>query len=160
MSDRTPTAQPPVADPKIPLLPFDSQNWADFERLACELVEAAEGLTRVARYGTAGQAQGGIDVVGRASDGRWSAFQVKHVAEFSVAAARKVLNRFVHGNRPHRATRLVIVTSCRGTNTQVRELALECQAEFPDLQLGRGVGRRALGPPAAAPAVDCRAVFR
>ncbi len=136
MPHRTPPAQPPVADPKIQLLPFGTQSWTDFERLVCELVEAAEELTQVARYGTAGQAQGGIDVVGRAVDGRWSAFQAKHVTEFSVASARETFDRFVHGSRPHRATRFVIVTSCRGISTQVRELALAYQAEFPDLLLG------------------------
>ena len=136
MPHRTPTAQPPVADPKIQLLPFDTQNWTDFERLISELVEATEELTQVARYGTAGQAQGGIDVVGRNSDGHWSAFQAKHVAEFPVASAREAFDRFVHGSRPHRASRFVIVTSCRGISTQVRELALEYQAEFPDLLLG------------------------
>ncbi|MFC9330210.1 hypothetical protein [Kitasatospora sp. NPDC057015] len=136
MPHRAPTARPPVADPKIPLLPFDTQHWTDFERLVCELVEATEGLTRVARYGTAGQAQGGIDVVGLASDGRWSAFQVKHVVEFPAASARKAFDRFVRGSRPHRATRFVIVTSCRGTSTRVRELALEYRAEFPELLLG------------------------
>ncbi|MGP3925249.1 tetratricopeptide repeat protein [Streptomyces sp. 8N616] len=125
-----------VIDKKIDSLPFHGLPWDDFERLVWELVQATERLSPCHRYGTPGQAQGGIDIAGRAADGRWYAFQVKQVAKFTEASAGKALDTFVHGPRPHGATRLIIVTACKGTRTQVRDLAHRYQASHPDLTLG------------------------
>ncbi|MFF9771008.1 hypothetical protein ACF1GT_31280 [Streptomyces sp. NPDC014636] len=131
-----PARQPVVIDGKISSLPFHDMPWDDFEKLVWELVQAVEHLSPCHRYGTPGQAQGGIDIAGRAPDGSWSAFQVKQVAQFTEASARKALDVFVRGLRPHGATRLVVVTSCRGTRTQVRDVAHHYQDRYPDLTLG------------------------
>ncbi|MFD9285135.1 restriction endonuclease [Streptomyces mirabilis] len=125
-----------MIDKKIDSLPFHEMPWDDFERLVWELVQATEHLSPCHRYGTPGQAQGGIDIAGRAADGRWHAFQVKQVAQFTEASVRRALDAFVHGPRPHGATRLIIVTSCKGTRTQVRDLAHRYQARHSDLTLG------------------------
>ncbi|UIX30417.1 tetratricopeptide repeat protein [Streptomyces sp. GQFP] len=128
---------PVVIDGKIGSLPFhDMSSWGEFEKLVWELVQAVEHLSPCYRYGTPGQAQGGVDIVGRASDGSWSAFQVKQVAEFTAANAKKALDLFVRAPRPHDAARLVIVTSCKGTRTQVREVAHGYQDRYPSLILG------------------------
>ncbi|MCT9145066.1 restriction endonuclease [Streptomyces violarus] len=111
-------------------------SWVDFERLVWELAQAVEHLSPCHRYGTPGQAQGGIDIVGRAPNGSWSAFQVKQVARFTAANAKKAFELFLGAPRPHGATRLVIVTSCKGTPTQVREEAYQYQNRHPDLALG------------------------
>lgn len=128
--------QPVVIDKKIDSLPFYDMSWDNFERLVWELVRVTEHLSPCHRYGTPGQAQGGIDIAGRTADGRWHAFQVKQVAQFTEADARTALDAFVHGPRPHGATRLVIVTSCKGTRAQVRDLAHRYQARHSDLALG------------------------
>ncbi|QZZ31046.1 hypothetical protein A7X85_36705 [Streptomyces sp. ST1015] len=129
--------QPVVIDKKIDFLPFhDMHSWDDFERLVRELVQAVECLSPCYRYGTPGQAQGGVDIVGRAADGGWHAFQVKLVTRFTETDARKALDAFVHGPRPHGAARLVIVNSCKGTRTQVRDLAHDYQGRHPNLALG------------------------
>ncbi|MGW0652970.1 restriction endonuclease, partial [Streptomyces umbrinus] len=125
-----------VIDKKIDFLPFHDMPWDDFERLVCELVQAVECLSPCHRYGTPGQAQGGIDIVGRAADGGWHAFQVKQVTRFTDTNAKKALDTFVHGPRPQGVARLVIVTSCRGTRTQVRDLAHDYQDRYPGLSLG------------------------
>lgn len=128
--------QPVVIDKKIDFLPFHDMPWDDFERLVCELVQAVECLSPCHRYGTPGQAQGGIDIVGRAADGGWHAFQVKQVTRFTDTNAKKALDTFVHGPRPQGVARLVIVTSCKGTRTQVRDLAHDYQDRYPGLSLG------------------------
>ncbi|MFJ7958910.1 hypothetical protein ACIQ62_21755 [Streptomyces sp. NPDC096319] len=128
--------QPVVIDKKIDFLPFHDMPWDDFERLVWELVQAVECLSPCYRYGTPGQAQGGVDIVGRAADGGWHAFQVKQVTRFTETNVRKALDTFVHGPRPQGAARLVIVTSCRGTRTQVRDLAHDYQDRHPELALG------------------------
>ncbi|MER5396280.1 hypothetical protein [Streptomyces sp. NPDC002599] len=125
-----------MIDKKIGFLPFHEMPWDDFERLVWELVQASESLSPCHRYGTPGQAQGGVDIVGRAVDGNWHAFQVKQVTRFTEADARKALDTFVHGPHPQGAVRLVIVTSCRGTRTQVRDLAHDYQDRHPSLTLG------------------------
>ncbi|GCB45658.1 hypothetical protein [Streptomyces sp. NL15-2K] len=123
-------------DGKIGSLPFHDMPWSDFERLVWELVQAVEHLSPCHRYGTPGQAQGGVDITGRAPDGSWSAFQVKQVAQFTAADGKKALELFVRGPRPHGATRLVVVISCEGTRTQVRDMAHSYQNRYPDLTLG------------------------
>jgi hypothetical protein len=128
--------QPVVVDKKIDSLPFHDMPWDDFERLVWELVQAAECLSPCHRYGTPGQAQSGIDLAGRTVDGSWHAFQVKQVAQFTETNAKKALDAFVRGPRPHGATRLVIVTSCKGTRSQVRDLAHRYRDQYPDLTLG------------------------
>ncbi|MFJ9023035.1 tetratricopeptide repeat protein [Streptomyces sp. NPDC102259] len=128
--------RPVVINGKIGSLPFHDLAWDAFERLVWELVVATENLSPCYRYGTTGQAQGGIDIAGRATDGSWSAFQVKQVAQFTEASARKALDLFVRGPRPHGATRLVMVTSCSGTRTQVRDAAHRYREQYPDLNLG------------------------
>ncbi|CAM5746330.1 hypothetical protein ACIGPN_07580 [Streptomyces afghaniensis] len=125
-----------VIDGKIGSLPFHDMSWSELETLVCELVQVVEELSPCHRYGTPGQAQGGVDITGRAPDGSWSAFQVKQVAQFTAANAKKALDLFVRGPRPQGATRLVIVTSCKGTRTQVREVAQEYQDRHPNLTLG------------------------
>ncbi|NLU70214.1 hypothetical protein [Streptomyces sp. HNM0574] len=123
-------------DKKIDSLPFYDMSWGELERLVWELVQAVEHLSPCHRYGTPGQAQGGIDIAGRTAEGNWYAYQVKQVAQFTEADAKKALDTFVRGPRPHGATRLVLVTSCKGTRTQVRDLAHHYQDQYPDLTLG------------------------
>ncbi|MFJ9937326.1 hypothetical protein ACIRSJ_29890 [Streptomyces virginiae] len=129
--------RPVVVDGKIDSLPFhDLGTWQRFEQLVWDVVRAAERLSACHRYGTPGQAQGGIDIAGRAADGSWHVFQVKHVERFTEGDARKALDTFVHGVRPYDASRFVIVTSCRSTPTQVRDLAQRYRARHPDVDLG------------------------
>ncbi|MEO3842774.1 hypothetical protein [Streptomyces sp. B22F1] len=131
-----PAERPVVIDKKIGSLPFHDMPWVDFERLVWELVQARERLSPCHRYGTPGQAQGGIDIAGRSADGSWHAFQVKQVAKFTESEAKNAMDDFIHGPRPHDAKRLVIITSCKGTRTQVRDLSHRYQNQYPDLMLG------------------------
>ncbi|MEV5404096.1 hypothetical protein AB0L20_15970 [Streptomyces albidoflavus] len=131
-----PLERPVVVDGKIASLPFhELRSWSQFEKLVCELVQTVEHLSPCHRYGVPGQAQGGIDIAGRSEDGQWHAFQVKLVAQFSPADAKKALDQFVCGTRPYSASRLVVVVSCRDIRTQVREKVRQCQAQHPDLML-------------------------
>lgn len=128
--------QPLVVDNKIESLPLhDLTSWAQFEKLVCELIQVVEHLSPCHRYGTSGQAQGGIDIAGQSQDGRWHAFQVKHVAQFLEADAKNALEAFLRGPRPYGATRLVIVTSCKATRTQVRDQIHHRQSQNPNLTL-------------------------
>lgn len=125
-----------MVDGKLESLPFhELTSWSQFEKLVCEFVQATERLSPCHRYGSPGQAQAGIDIAGLSEDGHWYAFQVKHVAQFARADAKKALDLFLCGPRPYAATRLVIVTSCKTTRAQVRELVHHYQTQNPDLVL-------------------------
>ncbi|MFD7781575.1 hypothetical protein ACFV4Q_00440 [Streptomyces nojiriensis] len=128
--------QPLVVDGKLESLPFhELVSWSRFEKLVCEFVQVTERLSPCHRYGSPGQAQAGIDIAGLSEDGRWHAFQVKHVAQFARADAKKALDLFLCGPRPYAATRLVIVTSCKTTRVQVRDLVHHYQTRNPHLVL-------------------------
>ncbi|MFJ5937168.1 tetratricopeptide repeat protein [Streptomyces sp. NPDC093071] len=125
-----------MIDGKLASLPFhELTSWSRFEQLVCESVQTAERLSPCHRYGSPGQAQAGIDIAGLSEDGQWHAFQVKHVARFTRADAKKALDLFLDGPRPYAASRLVIVTSCTSTRTQVRDLVHHYQTRNPDLVL-------------------------
>ncbi|MFE4859558.1 hypothetical protein [Streptomyces sp. NPDC056670] len=125
-----------MVDGKVESLPFhELTSWSQFEKLVCEFVQATERLSPCHRYGSPGQAQAGIDIAGLSEDGHWYAFQVKHVAQFARADAKKALDLFLRGPRPYAASRLVIVTSCKTTRVQVRDLVHHYQSRNPDLML-------------------------
>ncbi|MEU2841566.1 hypothetical protein ABZ776_31525 [Streptomyces sp. NPDC007076] len=128
--------QPLVVDGKLESLPFhELTSWSQFEKLVCEFVQAVKRLSPCHRYGSPGQAQSGIDITGLSEDGQWYAFQVKHVAQFTQADAKRALDLFLHGSRPYAATRLALVTSCKTTRTQVRDLVHRYQTQHPELVL-------------------------
>jgi hypothetical protein len=55
--------EPPV-DPQLEYLPTDQMSWENFERLLLRVAQDVRGLRSVRRYGTPGQAQKGLDVIG------------------------------------------------------------------------------------------------
>jgi hypothetical protein len=62
-------------------------GWERFEKLLvniCSSPLALEGM-QYRRYGTPGQAQHGIDLAGRHSDGEWTVVQCKHVVALTPA---------------------------------------------------------------------------
>jgi hypothetical protein len=55
----------PPARTALQELPFGQLDWGDFEKL-CERLAALEGSPeRVARYGTGGQGEAGVDIYSR-----------------------------------------------------------------------------------------------
>ena len=56
-------AEPPV-DPQLEYWPTDQMSWENFERLLLRVTQDVRGLRSVRRFGTRGQAQKGLDVIG------------------------------------------------------------------------------------------------
>src|SRR4051794_23529314 len=74
-----PLAPPPVQT-AAQMLPFHELRWRNFERLCRRLVrEESEEGDDVRFYGTAGQKQGGIDIVRRRSGGQFVTYQCKQL---------------------------------------------------------------------------------
>ncbi|WP_377862410.1 tetratricopeptide repeat protein [Allokutzneria oryzae] len=122
-----------VADPKIALLPLRDLLWENFERLLLDFAQAEDDVAEARRYGVAGQAQAGIDVAGRSSNGRWYAYQAKKVDRLTESDVRAALDAFVEGRRPFGASRLVIATTSEGTRTQASDLIHSYRSAHPSL---------------------------
>ena len=59
-----PSSRPIVPDGKTAELPFPLMSWEDFENLIVALAAEVDDLIDVRRYGSSGQRQDGIDIVG------------------------------------------------------------------------------------------------
>lgn len=113
-------------------------GWERFEKLLvgiCSSPLALEGI-RYRLYGTPGQAQHGIDLAGRHSDGHYTVVQCKHVAVLTPAMLRDAVSRFADGHRPFNASRFIVAVSHATRATQLEDELGELQNEHPDLTLG------------------------
>jgi hypothetical protein len=104
-------------------LPFSDLSWENFERLCVRLAETESQVEHVQRYGTAGQAQAGIDIyVRRSSDDYW-VYQCRRVQNFTPTGLKKVASDFLEGEWASRASRLILCTSADLTSTKLAETA-------------------------------------
>src|SRR5579859_1182920 len=71
-----PPPPPPVVS-RAAQLPFSELEWRNFERMCRLFVERSGSVERVHAYGTPGQAQGGIDILVRLTDGSYEVWQTK-----------------------------------------------------------------------------------
>jgi hypothetical protein len=110
---------PAPIDPLLPRLPTDGMDWPDFERLLVRMSREVEGLRDVRLYGTSGQAQHGIDVVGRAADGSIVAMQAKRYQTFGSEDLRLAVRKYIEGELPFKLARLVIVAACQANRTEI-----------------------------------------
>ncbi|MBD8092548.1 NACHT domain-containing protein [Pseudomonas fluorescens] len=84
-------------------LPFDALSWENFERL-CHRLTALEGdVEHCARYGRQGEAQEGIDIYARKTDGRYHCLQAKRHRSFGAAQLLCAVDLFLDGTWAARA---------------------------------------------------------
>jgi hypothetical protein len=84
---------PPVA-PRARALTFTDLEWRDFERLCRRLAECNGNVEHVLAYGTQGQAQYGIDILVRLTDGAYEVWQTKRYRQIRAADVRAATRRF------------------------------------------------------------------
>ncbi len=112
---------PPIADPQIPTLNFREVAWTDFERLVVAIARDIDGHREAYRYGTSGQTQHGLDVLGRNDHGEFHAYQARDVQNFTEADLSKAVSDFASGKRPRNPTRFIVVVGCNTERTQLRD---------------------------------------
>ena len=118
---------PPVA-PRQPRLPLGALGWEDFERLCLRLAEIDGEPEHFQIFGTAGQEQGGIDILVRhPGDDRYVVWQSKRYAKMTPARLTKAVDRFLAGSWAAKSSRFVLATSADMTPTELA-LAIEGQA--------------------------------
>jgi hypothetical protein len=112
-------------------------GWDRFERLVLEVARNVLGLRGVKfrRYGVQGQAQHGIDLAGRESDGSYTVVQCKDYQQFTAGDLRNAVTKFTTGRRAFDAHRLIIATSASTEATQVMDELRRLQDAHADLDL-------------------------
>jgi hypothetical protein len=114
-----------VLPPSVPspdLLPFGSHEPRDFEHDCLVVVDQVDGVRDVRLYGVPGQAQHGLDLVGRDDSGNSVAYQIKRHEEFSASDLEASVEKFAKGRRPFRPKRFVVCASCVVDRTEVLEV--------------------------------------
>ncbi|MEV7395106.1 hypothetical protein [Streptomyces sp. NPDC091215] len=122
-------------DPKLGRLPFIEMLPADFERLLARMLVEVEGLRDVRLFGTHGQKDDGLDVVGRTADGTWHGWQGKRYRTYGPAdLQRAVEDHTVRGSGEFPVEELVVCVPCDITR-QVTVKLRELNESNPDLSI-------------------------
>ena len=116
--DSVPTALPVTT--RVQCLPFGELTWENFERLCYRLVALEGEVEHCVRYGRQGEAQAGIDVFARRTDGRYHCLQAKRHQSFGAAQIRDAVDLFLSGTWASRAAcfTIAVQSSLRSTTVQ------------------------------------------
>ncbi|NRD57695.1 hypothetical protein [Corallococcus exiguus] len=86
--------KPPVLT-RPELLPLKDLDWDDFEAFCCELLNLSQSGFTFVNFGKRGDAQQGIDLLGKDEDGTCWVAQCKRVSEFTANHAKEALKATV-----------------------------------------------------------------
>lgn len=119
LSDPEGAAPPPPVQSRASALPFDGMEWKDFERLCRRLAERIGEVEQAWAYGTSGQAQFGIDILVRLTDGTFEVWQTKRYRNFKPANVRAAVALFMTHKWAARAKKFVLAVACDLDSTTV-----------------------------------------
>jgi hypothetical protein len=103
------------------VLPLGQLAWEDFERL-CVRLAALEGDPEFCHlYGTRGQAQQGIDLYARTTDGKYTTYQAKRYEVLERSDISAAVKTFLDGSWKSRSIRFVFCTTASATRTELLE---------------------------------------
>ncbi|MGY4533557.1 hypothetical protein ACVW0Y_002689 [Pseudomonas sp. TE3786] len=117
---------PPVST-RTQTLPFGELSWENFERLCYRWSSLNGEVEHSARYGQQGEAQEGIDIFARLSDGRYHCIQAKRHHSFGANKIREAVDLFIAGSWAARTTSFTITVQASLRSTAVQE-EIESQA--------------------------------
>jgi hypothetical protein len=103
--------RPPIHQIQSQLLPFLEQGWPDFERLCRRLALRGGEVEAVWSYGTAGQAQYGIDLLVRLADGKYEVWQTKRFRRIRAADVAAAVNLFLNHKWAAKAKKFVLAVA-------------------------------------------------
>ncbi|MBV7527257.1 NACHT domain-containing protein [Pseudomonas sp. PDM29] len=124
-----PDAVPPShpVETRVQVLPFDALSWENFERLCHRLTALDGNVEHCERYGRQGDAQEGIDVFARQTDGKYHCLQAKRHRRYGAANLRQAVDLFLAGSWAARSARFTIAIQAQLRSIEVQE-EIECQA--------------------------------
>ncbi|MCW3789634.1 restriction endonuclease [Plebeiibacterium sediminum] len=120
---------PPI-DTKEQELPLEKLAWEDFEKLCLAVVQIDFTINDCEIYGIKGQAQEGIDIYARQTNGRYSSYQCKRYQEFELNDINKAVEYFKSKTFFDRSDKLYLCTSCEWNKTQVQDRFEELKTEL------------------------------
>jgi len=108
-------------------LPLQSLSWENFERLCFRMAGKKNQAEYWARYGRQGQAQEGIDIYVRLTDGKYESWQCKRYKNFKKSDVKKAVDLFLEGDWKERTSTLILCITDSLDDTTLQE-AIETQA--------------------------------
>lgn len=117
--DAVPSSHP--VETRVQVLPFEALSWENFERLCHRMTALGGNVEHCARYGRQGDAQEGIDIFARQSDGKYHCLQAKRHRTYGPAKLRQAVDLFLSGSWAARATRFTIAIQAQLRSTEVQE---------------------------------------
>jgi len=117
--DCVPAAGP--VDTVSQVLPFGELTWENFERLCHRLASQDSEVEHSARYGTAGQAQQGIDIFARKKNGRYDTWQAKRYKKYSPSKLKSAVTKFLKGSWAARTETFVIAVQASLSDTKIQD---------------------------------------
>lgn len=106
----------PAIDPLTEYLDFNGVSWENFERLLVRVAQDVRGLRSVRRFGTRGQSQKGLDVIGINSADKAEGIQSKRRKTFTKRDLDDAVKKYTEADFAFPFTRLAI-----GVSKQVAE---------------------------------------
>lgn len=97
-------------------LPYSLLPWSSLERLLKRVATRVLGWDQVRVYGTPGQTQYGIDIIGIQPDGTYGAIQSKHYKSFDETDLRRAVAAYRPDKLPIKGITRLIVATAVGTN--------------------------------------------
>jgi hypothetical protein len=129
------TVTQPLVDPQLDLLPTTDMTWENFERLLLRIAHDVKGLRSVRLFGTRGQAQKGLDVVGINPDGQSEAVQSKKYETFTESDLEAAVSKYTKAMLPFTLAKLAIGVACQAHERRVTELLMELNQTLRPLQI-------------------------
>lgn len=124
------TIVPPPIDTTYQELPFEKLAWEDFEKLCLAIVQTDFSINDCEIYGIKGQAQEGIDIFARQSNGRYSSFQCKRYQKFKLSDINDAVKYFKSKDFYSISDSLYLCTSCEWNKNQVQDKFEELRIEL------------------------------
>lgn len=115
------TFPPPPVVTSAMSLPFGELTWENFERLCYRLAGLSALIESTARYGRQGQAQQGIDIFARKTNGRYEVWQAKRYRAFTAAQLKKAVKAFLDGTWADKSDTLVIAVQANLDDVNVQD---------------------------------------
>ena len=121
--------EPPI-DTKTQTLPLEKLPWEDFERLCLVIAQIDHNYSDCEIYGVKGQAQDGIDIYARKSNGKYSSYQCKRYQDFDLKNLSNAISSFKIGKFYGNSDKFYLCTSCELNKKQIQDKFIEYQTEF------------------------------
>lgn len=119
----------PPTQTRKQVLPFGEITWENFERLCYRLAGYSDAVEDYRRYGRPGQAQEGVDVYARLSNGKYEVWQAKRYKTYSASDLREAVAKFLEGEWAAKAERFILAVRASLADTTVQK-EIEVQAQL------------------------------